>query len=213
MRRRSRFAIQEPADGSVLRWPGAAGKFALLGEVLWVGVLMAVASIPVVTWPAAFAAGASHLRRYIRGESSTVGQFVDDLRVAAPGGIVVGSVSALLGGLVALDLAIVSDGALPGAMPIAVVLALAAAAALVLVLTAAASWRPGLRWMALMGGSPRLLARQPFVAVMTVVALVLAGIIVWQYLLLLVPALGMLTFAVVAIHERRFSLWSGTPSA
>ena len=50
-------------------------------------------------------------------------------------------------------------------------------------------------------------------AVMTAVALVLAGVIVWQYLLLLVPALGMLTFAVVAIHERRLSLWSGTPSA
>ena len=213
MRRRSRFAIQEPADGSVLRWPGPAGKFALLGEVLWVGVLMAVASIPVVTWPAAFAAGASHLRRYIRGESSTVGQFVDDLRVAAPGGIAVGSVSALLGGLVALDLAIVSDGALPGATPIAVVLALAAAAALVLALTAAGSWRPGSRWVALIPGAPRLLARDPFVAVMTAVALVLAGVIVWQYLLLLVPALGMLTFAVVAIHERRLSLWSGTPSA
>ena len=204
MRRRPRFAIQEPADGSVLRWPGAAGKFALLGEVLWVGVLMAVASIPVVTWPAAFAA-ASHLRRYLRGESSTVGQFVDDVRLAAPGGIAVGSASVLLGGLVALDLAIVSDGALPGAMPIAVVLALAAAAALVLVLTAAASWRPGSWWVALIAGAPRLLARDIFTLGMTTAALALAGVIVWQCLLLLVPALGMLTFAVVAIHERRLS--------
>ena len=213
MRQRSRFAIHEPSDGSVLRWPGAAGKFALLGDVLWVGVLMAVASIPVVTWPAAFAAGASHLRRFLRGESSTVGQFVDDVRLAAPGGIAVGLASVLLGGLVALDLAIVSDGALPGATPIAVVLALAAAAALVLALTAAGAWRPGSRWVALIPGAPRLLARDPFVAVMTAVALVLAGVIVWQYLLLLVPALGMLTFAVVAIHERRLSLWSRTPSA
>ena len=53
--------------------------------------------------------------------------------------------------------------------------------------------------------NPRLLARDIFTLGMTTVALALAGVIVWQYLLLLVPALGMLTFAVVAIHERRLS--------
>ena len=202
MRRRPRFAVQEPADGSVLRWPGATAKFALLGEVLWVGILMAVACLPLVTWPAAFAAGASHLRRFLRGESSTVARFVDDVRRATPGGVGVGVGSLLLGGLVALDLRIAADGALPGAAGIAVVLSAAAVVAAVLILTAAASWRPGLRWRGLLSEAPRLLARAPFVAVMTAVALGLAVVITWQYLLLLVPALGVLTFAVVAIHER-----------
>lgn len=130
MSRRSRFAIAEPADGSVLRWPGAASKFALLGEVLWVGILVAVASLPVVTWPAAFAAGASHLRRFLRGESATVGQFVDDVRRAVPGGVVVGAASLL-------------------------------------------------------------------------VALLIVLVITWQYALLVVPAAGMLVFAVVAVQESR----------
>ncbi|MBB1513251.1 hypothetical protein H5399_12510 [Tessaracoccus sp. MC1627] len=202
MRRRPRFAVQEPADGSVLRWPGATAKFALLGEVLWVGILMAVACLPLVTWPAAFAAGASHLRRFLRGESSTVAQFVDDVRRAMPGGVGVGAGSLLLGGLVALDLRIAADGALPGAAGIAVVLTAAAGVAAVLILTAAASWRPGLLWRGLLAEAPRRLSLSPFVAVMTAVALGLAVVITWQYLLLLVPALGVLTFAVVAIHER-----------
>lgn len=107
MSRRSRFAIAEPADGSVLRWPGAASKFALLGEVLWVGILVAVASLPVVTWPAAFAAGASHLRRFLRGEGATVGQFVDDVRRAVLRGAVVGAASLLVALLIVLDLAAV----------------------------------------------------------------------------------------------------------
>lgn len=54
------------------------------GQVLWVGILVAVASLPVVTWPAALAAGASHLRRFLRGESATVRQFVGDVRRAVP---------------------------------------------------------------------------------------------------------------------------------
>ena len=52
--------------------------------MLWVGILVAVASLPVVTWPAALAAGASHLRRFLRGESATVRQFVGDVRRAVP---------------------------------------------------------------------------------------------------------------------------------
>ncbi|CAL8968173.1 hypothetical protein TESS_TESS_01597 [Tessaracoccus sp. O5.2] len=203
MSRRSRFAIAEPADGSVLRWPGAASKFALLGEALWVGILVAVASLPVVTWPAAFAAGASHLRRFLRGESATVGQFVDDVRRAVPGGVVVGAASLLVALLIVLDIAIARDGGLPGAAAVAVVLSVAAAAAALVVVTAAASWRPGRTWWAVVASSPGRLARDPFAAVMTAVALGLAAVITWQYALLVVPAAGMLVFAVVAVQESR----------
>ncbi|MHA6523012.1 hypothetical protein [Tessaracoccus sp. G1721] len=202
MRRRSRFALVEPADGSVLRWPGASSAFTLLGEVLWVGILMALACVPVVTWPAALAAGAAHLRRFLRGEGATVGQFFADLRLAAPGGAAVGVASVLLGALIALDLGIAAGGGLPGAMPIAVALSAAAGVAAVVILTAAVSWRPGLSWKALLTQAPRRLAQAPFVAVMTAVALGLAVVIVWQYLLLLAPALGVLAFALVAVHER-----------
>lgn len=205
MRRRSRFAVQEPADGSVLRWPGATAKFALLGEVLWVGILMAVACLPVVTWPAAFAAGTSHLRRFLRGESSTVAEFVDDVRRAIPGGVVVGFASLVAGALVALDLVIAAGGGLPGAIPIAVVVSALAIVAVVLVLTATVSWAAGSRWRVLLADASRRLARHPITALMTVVALGLAAVIVWQYLLLIVPALGMLAFAVVAIHERHLA--------
>ena len=40
--RRTRRTRRPEIDGSVLRWPGAASRFALFGEVMWTGVLMAI---------------------------------------------------------------------------------------------------------------------------------------------------------------------------
>ena len=47
------------------RNPGAAAKFGLFGEVLTVGLLMALISLAVVTLPIALAAGIRHLRRFV----------------------------------------------------------------------------------------------------------------------------------------------------
>lgn len=201
-RARRRPRAPEP-DGSVLRWPGARAKFALFGEVLWTGVLMAVACVLIVTWPAAVAAGTTHLRRFLRAEATPASDFFRDVWRALPGGAVMGAASVALGALVALDLALAAGGAIPGGVPVAIVAALVGVGALLTVVVAASAWKPGARWAQLLRRAPRTLAADPSGAVFTVVALGLGGIITWQFLPLGIPALGLVAFALVSIAERR----------
>lgn len=113
----------------MLRWPGARARFALFGEVLWVGALMALVSLPLVTWPAAVAAGSAHLRRFVHAEATPASAFFADARAALPGGIVVGVVTTALGAVVGVELALAAGGIVPGALAGALVAA------------AAGSWR------------------------------------------------------------------------
>jgi len=190
-------------DGSVLRWPGARGRFALFGEVLWVGALIALASLPIVTWPAAVAAGSAHLRRYVHAEATPVSAFFADIRAALPGGAVVGTATTALAALAGVELALSAGGVVPGALAGAVVAGAAAAAALTLALIAPSLWSPADRWLALVRTAPRVARADVSGTTYVVVAVGLAGIVTWQFLPLAIPALGLVAFALVAIAERR----------
>lgn len=192
-------------DGSVLRWPGATAKFALFAEVLWTGILMAIVCIPVVTWPAAVAAGSAHLRRFLHAEATPAAAFFHDVRSALPGGVLVGIPTTALGALATVNVALALGGAVPGAAAGAAVAAAIAAAALVVATVAASVWSEGTPWRELLRLSPRLLAADPGGAVFTVVALGMATVIAWQFLPLAIPALGLVAFALVAISERRMA--------
>ena len=203
-RRRHRARTVRPdVDGSVLRWPGARQRFALFGEVLWVGALMAIVSIPVVTWPAAVAAGSSHLRRFVHAEATPVSEFFRDTVRALPGALGVGAATTALGVLVGLDVALAAGGALPGGVAVAFLVGAVGAAALVLAVVAASLWSPGTPWKSLLRISPRVVRADLSGTAYTVVALALGAVIAWQFLPLGIPVLGMLAFALVAIGERR----------
>jgi hypothetical protein len=190
-------------DGSVLRWPGAREKFALFGEVLWVGALMAIVCIPIVTWPAAIAAGSLHLRRFVHAEATPVAEFFRDTFRALPGALGMGAVTTVLGALVVVDLALAAGGALPGGALVTAAVATAGAAGLALAVMVAALWSPGTPWMGLVRIAPRVVRADLSGAAYTVVALALGAVITWQFLPLGIPVLGMLAFALVAIGERR----------
>ncbi|CAN7411924.1 hypothetical protein LJR045_002602 [Microbacterium sp. LjRoot45] len=200
--RASRPARAE-ADGSVLRWPGAAQRFALFGEVLWIGALMAVVCLPVVTWPAAVAAGSAHLRRFLAAEATPASGFFRDAVRALPGGIGVGVVTTALGTIVAVDVALTAEGTVPGGMLVAVVVATIGLAALVGATIASSLWTPGASWRDLVRITPRVARADLSGTAYTVVALGLAATIVWQFLPLVIPVLGLLSFALVSIGERR----------
>lgn len=195
--------MRPEVDGSALRWPGARQKFALFGEVLWVGALMAIVSIPVVTWPAAVAAGSLHLRRFVHAEATPASEFFRDAVRALPGALAVGGATTALGALVALDLALAAGGSLPGGAVVASLVAGIGAAVLVLAVVAAALWSPGTPWLSLVRIAPRVVRADLSGTAYTVVALGLGGVITWQFLPLGIPVLGMLAFALVAIGERR----------
>ncbi len=104
-----------------LRFPGVTGGFALFGEVLMVGLLVAAGGILLVTLPAALAAGIRHLRRYLNAEASPQRQFWRDYLEALPGGLGVGFVGLVLVLLLVLDIDLANSGALPGGTAVALV--------------------------------------------------------------------------------------------
>ncbi len=212
MTRRTARRTRPEVDGSALRWPGAAQKFALFGEVLWVGALMALVSIPIVTWPAAVAAGSSHLRRFVHAEATPAGDFFRDAYRALPGALGLGAATAALAVIVGVDLALVAGGALPGGMAIAVVAAALGVAAMALAVLAASLWSPGTRWRDLMRVAPRVAAADLSGTVYILVALGLGTVITAQFLPLAVPVLGLVAFALVALGERRMVRWAEAAS-
>ncbi|GAA4699065.1 hypothetical protein APR04_004038 [Promicromonospora umidemergens] len=126
--------------------PRAGGRrargegFALLGETLLTGVLVLAGSIPVVTLPAALAAGAAHLRRHVGGYDTSVRGYAHDWLAAVRNLWVLG---VLLLGVVAVVVAntgLTASGVLPGASAVRWVTWLAAACAAVVLVRAATAW-------------------------------------------------------------------------
>ncbi|MBP2437020.1 hypothetical protein [Microbacterium amylolyticum] len=184
------------------RHPGATGAFALFGEVLLTGVLVAVGGALIVTLPAALAAATSHLRRYVRAETSSFGQAWADFVRALPGGLVVGATSVAVAAILWVDISIGRSGALPGGGAIVAagwVLAAVAAGAL---LAATGRWTADGGWKGAFRGLPRSMASDIPGAIYLIIAagfIALAGSMLPP---LVLPALGCAALAAVAIPER-----------
>ena len=192
-------------DGSTLRWPGATAKFALFGEVLWVGLLCCVAGLGLVTLPAALAAGSAHLHRFLRAEDSSLRRFTTDFTSALRTGWLVGLGVAVAAALILLDIVVAGSGLLPGGQFV-----LAAGVVLLIGLLACLagttarwqltrSWREAARlWL-------RDAQQDPSGVLWLVVAVVLTAMVAWQLPPLIVPGIGCLVFAALAtsVRERR----------
>jgi hypothetical protein len=210
-RRQLRAARRADASGSgptleerdAPRFPGAAGAFALFGEVLMVGLLITIAGLAIVTLPAALAAGIRHLRRYVAAEASPAALFWQDVKKALPGGLVVGVVSVALTLLLLLDIDLAGSGALPGGGVIAIVGWLGLAAVAVAVLAAAGAWTPGNGWRAAVRSIPHTIAADIAGALYLAATAFFVGVATWMLVPLIVPALGCAALAVVAIPTRR----------
>ncbi|MEV0643771.1 hypothetical protein AB0I28_00770 [Phytomonospora sp. NPDC050363] len=180
----------------------AAARFALLAECALTGLWVALTAWPVVTAPAAFAAGCAHLRRHLDGYRCGVREYASDFASSLRGSWAHGLAALAALGLLAVDAVAVRSG-LPGGTPVLAGLAALTAATAVVGLRASADWRPGARWSELLrdarsaaladaGGSGLLLGGLLVVAVVT-----------WQLPPLLVPAVGCLVGAAVAVERRR----------
>lgn len=184
------------------RFPGARSAFGLLGEVLLVGILVALVSLPLVTLPAGLAAGARHLRRFLRAEDSSLEWFWRDVRAALLGGLGVGAASVVIAAVLALDIDLASTGVLPGGSVVAIV-GWAGLAALVLALfVAAGRWTPELGWLGALRAVPSALRDDPAGAGYLVATAAFAVIVTWQLVPLVIAALGCVALAIVAVPER-----------
>jgi hypothetical protein len=184
------------------RWPGAASKFALFGEVLFIGIVVTLLSLPLVTLPLAVAVGVRHLHRYLEGRGSGLRDLLTEF-----GHSVLRSLPIGLGVVVAVVAlvfyqALAADRVLPLPEVVAVVSWIGFAALAVVVLTAARVWTPASGWLVALRSVPAAVRGDLGGAAYLVASAGLVVLVTWQLVPLLIPALGCLVLALVAIPER-----------
>ncbi|MCP3769867.1 MULTISPECIES: hypothetical protein [unclassified Streptomyces] len=178
-----------------------AGKFSLFAECLLTGVWIALASLPLVTYPAAFAAGSRHLGRHLSHERGGLREFAADFRSALRGGWLVGLAGWAVLAVVRVDVLAVRAG-LPGGEFVGAVGVLALIAAAVAGLRAAAVWRPGDSWRTLLAGAARRTVLDPAGSFLLVGGLAVVVCSAWFSAPLALPVLGAVAAAAVAVEER-----------
>ncbi|MDG9718227.1 hypothetical protein [Streptomyces sp. DH24] len=178
-----------------------AERFALFAECLLTGVWIAVAALPLVTGPAAFAAGARHLRRRITHEVGGLREFAADFRSAVRRGWLVGLAGWAAAGAVWVDVQAVRAG-LPGGPLVGAVGLFALIGAAVAGLRAAAVWQPGASWRALLADAGRRTVLDPAGSFLIVGGLAVVVCSAWFAAPLAVPVLGAVAAASLAVEER-----------
>ncbi|MET7656709.1 MULTISPECIES: hypothetical protein [unclassified Streptomyces] len=178
-----------------------AERFALFAECLLTGVWIAAASLAVVTYPAAFAAGARHLRRRTAHEAGGWREFVADFRLAVRGGWLAGLAGWAAVAAVWVDVqavrAGIPGGPLVGAVGVFALIGLAVAG-----LRAAAVWTPGATWRTLLAEAGRRTVLDPVGSFLIVGGLAVVALSAWFVAPLAVPVLGAVAAAAVAVEER-----------
>jgi hypothetical protein len=178
-----------------------AERFALFAECLLTGVWIAVASLPLVTYPAAFAAGARHLRRRTAHEGGGWREFAADFGAAARRSWIVGLAGWAAAAAVWVDVQAVRAG-LPGGPLVGAVGVFALIGAAVAGLRAAAAWTPGASWRALLAAAGRRTVLDPAGSFLLVGGAALVLCSAWFVAPLAVPVLGAVAAAAVAVEER-----------
>jgi hypothetical protein len=180
----------------------SAVGFPLFAEVLLVGVIVTVVSIPVVTIPAALAAGSAHLIRFIEGRDTGVRALLQDLRSALPGGALVGAVGAIATGLILVSARLAATSTLPGHELVAAGDLLAVLAVVLLISAAAAGWQADAGWRRAVRDAPGLLRGDLVSCGILAGATVAGALLTWQLLPLIVAALGLQVLAITAVALR-----------
>ncbi|WP_405917599.1 hypothetical protein [Streptomyces sp. NBC_00728] len=179
-----------------------AERFAVFAECLLTGVWIAVASLPLVTVPAAFAAGTRHLRRRTAHEGGGWREFTADFRAAVRGGWLVGTAGWAGAAAVWVDVQAVRAG-IPGGPLVGAVGLFALIGGAVAGLRAAAVWEPGAAWRELLADAGRRTVLDPAGSFLLIGGLVVVACSALLVAPLAVPVLGAVAAAAVAVEERR----------
>ncbi|SDP33840.1 hypothetical protein SAMN04487905_103261 [Actinopolyspora xinjiangensis] len=196
-------------DAGGQRGPFGAG-FELFADMLGIGVATTLASLPVVTAPAAVSTACGQLRARSGGRRSTDGTgYFRALarRLCGPRGpadLLAGAVSVLVVALLAVDALLLRStrGVIPGTGIVTVTLILLTASLAALCLRTVAlpmsehGWRPALRL------AVRASALDPLGSVLLVMAVAVAALCVWMLPVLAVLILGPLSLAATAVQAR-----------
>ncbi|MEW1693517.1 hypothetical protein ACIQOF_11810 [Streptomyces sp. NPDC091265] len=189
-------------SGAAPRTSFVRERFSVFTECLLTGGWITVAALPLVTFPAAFAAGARHLRRHLAGEAGGVREFAADVREAFRTGWRVALLWWAALALLAFDWQVARSGLLPGGRALVVVSVLGLPAVAVWGLRTAAAWRPGTPWPRTARDAGRRTLSDPAGSLLLVGGFVALALTAWQVPPLAAPALGCLAAAAVAADRR-----------
>lgn len=201
-RRAARSGSGPTGEHAVPRFPAASAAFALFGEVLMIGLLVTLVSLPVVTLPAALAAATRHLRRHLRARDSRLALFWIDVRAGLLGGIGVGVAALALTLILLLDIDLARSGMLPGGAIVEAVGWMGLGATALTLLAAASRWEPQSGWRAALRAVPGVLRGDVRGALYLLAACVFVVVATWALPPLIVAGLGCAVLAVVAVPER-----------
>lgn len=189
--------------------PVTAGpRLTTAAETLLVGVLVCIASVPVVTALAAAGAGAAVLGEFAdSGTPVRLRRFAALFRAALadPVAWAVPPALAVTGVLDALAVA----GGLPGRVVVGPALVLAGAAALAVCAAGAARWRPGTGWSSVLREGAEASVADPFGSVLILAAFAVVALVVSAEPAFVVITPGLVVLAAVAVGRRRSRSLSG----
>lgn len=196
-----------PAPGRDDRIP--VNRFALFSETLLAGVLVLVLSIPLVTIPAAYAAGIAHLERHLSGRDDSLRALWGTFRSALPGSWKLGITTAAAAVVIVLNLLLAWVGQLPGREVVLPATLILAAAAAVLLLRTAAAWSdvtgsatPRSAWTAAFETAKAISLRDWTGSLLLAAALFAGVVFVWMLAALFVVVPGTLILASAAVKMR-----------
>ncbi len=121
-------------------------RFALFSETILAGVIVLLLSVPLVTAPAAYAAGVAHLERHLSGRDDSLRSLWGNFRRALTGSWKLGITTAVAAVLIVLNLLLALVGQLPGRAAILPATVILAAGGAVFLLRITANWSGQVAW-------------------------------------------------------------------
>lgn len=201
---RSRRRPFETAQSQTAQSLGG-GRVAAFGEMLVVGLVVAAASVPLITLVPALAAGARHMDNHVSGSRDTVADLLRLVWKAIRSGWLFGLISAAAIALLLVNTTPTMQSALPGGGALAWISGILAVTVMVFVCRTAGLWEPGRRWRDLWREGRDVVLADPIGDSYVVAGLVVSATVVWMLAPLVVVAPGLIVVAVVAAERRRLA--------
>ncbi|MGO4145467.1 Poxvirus protein I5 [Paenarthrobacter sp. YAF11_1] len=211
------------ATGKSSGKPGIpVNRFALFAETILAGVIVLLLSVPLVTAPAAYAAGVAQLERHLSGRDDSLRSLWGNFRRALPGSWKFGITTAVAAVVIVLNLLLALVGQLPGRAVILPATLILAAAGAILLLRTAANWSGGVncdgdagqqpvevpgqqRWATAYSSAKDDSVRDWSGSLLLLAALFMTVVFVWmlQALFVIVPGTLVLAAAAIKIRSNR----------
>jgi hypothetical protein len=182
---------------------GRWSAFGLFSETLLTGVVVAVLSVPVLTLIPALAAGTAHLHRYTAARTSTIRMLLTDFAAAWRELWPIAFGAVMLVGMLVVNAALLAAGAVPGGVPLAVLMSGLAITAGIVCLRVAGRW-----WLARLPARDALrAAAQASISdvggsALVALAVGMCVVLAWMLVPLAVLAPGLLALALLVVEQR-----------